>query len=149
VWLFAAAVVLLVCRNSDRVGERKWHLLVTGLVATVAYAAFPLVSGSLWATGVLVAVAAAAGYAVFMVFWTVPPVFLEARGAAMGIAMISALGQLGGLSGPAVVGWAFQETGSIYVGFSVAAVTILVGTLICVFAIPHTRLRRVDGVVRP
>jgi MFS family permease len=149
VWIFAAAVVLLVCRNSDRVGERKWHLLVTGLVATVAYAAFPLVSGSLWATGVLVAVAAAAGYAVFMVFWTIPPVFLEARGAAMGIGMISALGQFGGLSGPAVVGWAFQETGSIYVGFGVAAVTILAGTLLCVFAMPHTRLGRADGVVRP
>ncbi len=68
--------------------------------------------------------------------------FLEARGAAMGIAMISALGQFGGLSGPAVVGWAFHETGSIYVGFNIAAVTIFFGTLLAVFAIPHTRLRR-------
>jgi hypothetical protein len=87
--------------------------------------------------------AAAFGYAVFMVFWTIPPVFLEARGAAMGIAMISALGQFGGLSGPAVVGWAFQETGSIYIGFSVAAATLaVIGTLLAVFAIPHTRLRK-------
>jgi hypothetical protein len=80
---------------------------------------------------------AASGYAVVMVFWTIPPVFLEARGAAMGIGMISALGQFGGLSGPAVVGWAFQETGSIYIGFAIAAVTILLGTLLAVFAIPH------------
>jgi MFS family permease len=145
VWIFAAIFVLLVCRNSDRVGERKWHMLVTGMMATAAYLALPLVSGSLWATGVLVAVAAAAGYAVFMVFWTIPPVFLEARGAAMGIGMISALGQFGGLSGPAVVGWAFHETGSIYIGFTVAAVTIFFGTLLAVFAIPHTRLRRPAG----
>jgi MFS family permease len=145
VWIFAAVFVLLVCRNSDRVGERKWHLLVTGMMATVAYLALPLVSGSLWATGVLVAIAAATGYAVFMVFWTIPPVFLEARGAAMGIGMISALGQFGGLSGPAVVGWAFQETGSIYIGFAIAAVTILLGTLLAVFAIPHTRLRKPAG----
>ena len=68
--------------------------------------------------------------------------FLEARGAAMGIAMISALGQFGGLSGPAVVGWSFQETVSIYFGFSVAAMILLAGTLLAVFAIPHTRLRR-------
>jgi MFS family permease len=142
VWIFAAVFVLLVCRNSDRVGERKWHMLATGLLATVAYLALPLAAGSLWASGVLVAIAAAAGYAVFMVFWTIPPVFLEARGAAMGIAMISALGQFGGLSGPAVVGWAFQRTGSIYIGFTIAAVTILIGTLLAVFAIPHTRLRR-------
>ena len=145
VWIFAAAFVLLVCRNSDRVGERKWHMLATGMLATVAYLALPLTAGSLWATGVLVAIAAAAGYAVFMVFWTIPPVFLEARGAAMGIGMISALGQFGGLSGPAVVGWAFHETGSIYIGFTVAAVTIFFGTLLAVFAIPHTRLRRTTG----
>ncbi len=63
----------------------------------------------------------------------------------MGIAMISALGQFGGLSGPAVVGWAFQTTGNIYVGFTIAAVTILVGTLLAAFAIPHTRLRKPAG----
>jgi hypothetical protein len=45
VWLFAAAFVLLVCRNSDRVGERKWHILVTGMMATVAYLALPLAAG--------------------------------------------------------------------------------------------------------
>ncbi len=145
VWIFAAAFVLLVCRNSDRVGERKWHMLVTGLLATVAYLSLPLAAGNLWASAVLVAIAAATGYAVFMVFWTIPPVFLEARGAAMGIAMISALGQFGGLSGPAVVGWAFQRTGSIYIGFTIAAVTILIGTLLAVFAIPHTRLRKPAG----
>jgi ACS family phthalate transporter-like MFS transporter len=142
VWIFAAIFVLLVCGNSDRVGERKWHMLATGALATLAYLCLPLTAGSLWATAALVAVAAASGYAVFMVFWTVPPVFLESRGAAMGIAMISALGQFGGLSGPAVVGWAFQDTGSIYVGFSIAAGTLAVGTLLAVFAIPHTRLRK-------
>jgi MFS family permease len=145
VWIFAAVFVLLVCRNSDRIGERKWHMLVTRLLATAAYLALPLAAGSLWATGLLVAIAAAAGYAVFMVFWTIPPVFLEARGAAMGIAMISAVGQFGGLSGPAVVGWAFHETGSIYVGFTIAALTIFIGTLLAVFAIPHTRLRKPAG----
>ena len=145
VWIFAAAFVLLVCRNSDRVGERKWHIMITGMLATVAYLALPLAAGNLWATAVLVAIAAAAGYAVFMVFWTIPPMFLEARGAAAGIAMISALGQFGGLSGPAVVGWAFHETGSIYIGFTVAAVTIFLGTLLAVFAIPHTRLRKPAG----
>jgi hypothetical protein len=31
----------------------------------------------------------------------------------------------------------------------VAAVTILAGTLLCVFAMPHARLGRADGVVRP
>ena len=146
VWIFAAIFVLLVCRNSDRVGERKWHMLVDRGAGHRRVSVPAVTAGSLWATAVLVAVAAASGYAVFMVFWTVPPVFLESRGAAMGIAMISALGQFGGLSGPAVVGWAFQDTGSIYVGFSIAAATLAVGTLLAAFAIPHTRLRRPELV---
>jgi nitrate/nitrite transporter NarK len=61
--------------------------------------------------------------------------------------MISALGQFGGLSGPAVVGWAFQETGNIYIGFTLAAVLLLAGALLAVFAIPHTRLRRPEPAV--
>jgi MFS family permease len=61
VWIFAAAFVLLVCRNSDRVGDRKWHILATGMLATAAYLALPLAAGNLWATAVLVAVAAASG----------------------------------------------------------------------------------------
>ena len=142
VWIFAAAFVLVVCSNSDRMGERRWHIAVTGLLAVAAYFALPLAAGNLWLTSILVALGAAGGYAVFMVFWTIPPVFLEGRGAAMGIAMVSALGQFGGLSGPAVVGWAYQRTGSIYVGLSTAGAVLLAGTMLAVFALPHTRLRR-------
>jgi sugar phosphate permease len=141
-WVFAAIVVVLVCGNSDRVGDRKWHLLITGVVGTAVYFVLPLAAGSLWASAVLIALGLASCYAFFMVFWTVPPVFLEARGAAMGIAMISALGQFGGLSGPAIVGWAFQSTGNIYFGFSLAAGILFVGTLIAVFALPHGGLHK-------
>jgi MFS family permease len=146
VWVIVAGFVLLVSRNSDRMLERKWHLLLTGLLAGVAYLALPLVAGNLWATAFLVMLSAGGGYAVFTVFWTIPPLWLEGTGAAMGIAMISALGQFGGLSGPAVVGWVFQETGSLYTGLAIAALLLLVGTAIAVFAIPHARLmRRVEA----
>ena len=144
-WAVGAVVVLWVCHNSDRVGERKWHIFFTGMTSAAAYFLLPLASGSVWGTAALVTIGLSSGYAMFMVFWTMPPVFLEARAAAMGIAMISALGQFGGLSGPAVLGWVFQETGSIYIGYSLAAVFVVVGTLLAVFAIPHTRLRKPGG----
>jgi MFS family permease len=139
VWIVAAIVCVSVGRHSDHAGERKWHLLITGLVAAAAWFALPLTSGSVWATACLVAVANACAYTVFVVFWTVPPLFLEARGAAMGIAMINALGTFGGLSGPAIVGWTFQSTGNIYIGFAIATAVFLIGTLIAVFALPHAR----------
>lgn len=142
VWVVVAIVVLLVCRNSDRVGERRWHIAISGVVAGAAYLALPLGAGSVWITAVLIMLGAAGGYVVFTVFWTIPPAYLEGRGAAMGIAMVSAIGQLGGLSGPAVVGWAYKSTGSLYLGLSIAGAVILAGTAVAVFAIPHTRLRR-------
>ena len=142
IWSVVAIFVLLVSRNSDRVGDRRWHLLATGVLAGVAYLTLPLAAGNLWATAFLVMLSAGGGYAVFTVFWTIPPVYLEGRGAAMGIALVSALGQFGGLSGPAVVGWAFQETGSLYLGLSLAAVLLLIGVMVAVFVIPHSRLRR-------
>jgi hypothetical protein len=46
-----------------------------------------------------------------------------------------------------VVGWAFQSTGNIYIGFSIAAGILVVGTLLAVFALPHTRLRKPDALV--
>jgi MFS transporter, ACS family, phthalate transporter len=120
-WAFGSIIVLLVCRNSDRVGERKWHLLATGIISVSAYYALPLAHDSVLATAILIAVGLAFGYSNFIIFWTLPPVFLEARAAAAGIAMISSLGQFGGLSGPALVGWLYQATGSIYVGYYVVA----------------------------
>ena len=115
------------------------------MLASATYFLLPLAAHSLWATAVLIAIGAAGGYTVFIVFWTIPPVFLEGRGAAMGIAMVSALGQFGGLSGPAVVGWAYQATGNIYIGLSIAAGVLLTGTAVAVFAIPHSRLRKPGG----
>jgi len=141
-WAFGSVIVLLACRNSDRVGERKWHLLATGLACSAAYFALPLAHGSVWGTAALLAIGLANGYSMFMIFWTIPPVFLEARGAAAGIAMISSLGQFGGLSGPAIVGWVFQKTGSLYYGYDLMAAAMLIATLLATFAIPHTKLRK-------
>jgi nitrate/nitrite transporter NarK len=145
-WAFGSVVVLLVCRNSDRVGERKWHLLATGLISVSAYYALPLAHDSVPATAALIAVGLAFGYSFFMVFWTLPPVFLEARAAAAGIAMISSVGQLGGLAGPAMVGWLYQSTGSIYVGYHVAATGMLISALLATFALPHARARKLGPV---
>jgi len=47
-----------------------------------------------------------------------------------------------GLSGPALLGWAYRETGSVYVGVGIAVAALLVGTALAMFAIPHARLPR-------
>src|ERR1035437_271830 len=64
VWVIVAIVVLLVCRNSDRVGERRWHIAISGVVAGAGFLGLPLAAGNVWATAMLVMLGAAGGYVV-------------------------------------------------------------------------------------
>jgi MFS transporter, ACS family, tartrate transporter len=89
----------------------------------------------------MLSVCVGTAYALFMVFWTIPSVWLEGRGAASGIALISSMGQFGGLLGPWSVGKLSDMTGSLNTGLSMAAILIGIGTLLATFAIPHRRLR--------
>jgi ACS family tartrate transporter-like MFS transporter len=64
-------------------------------------------------------------------FWAMPPLFLSGRGAAAGIAIINAVGNLGGFLGPYAVGWAKQTTGDyaggmLFLSLSLIAAAVLV-----------------------
>jgi ACS family tartrate transporter-like MFS transporter len=45
-------------------------------------------------------------------FWPMPSVFLTGAAAAVGIALINSIGNLGGYVGPFIVGWIRNSTGS-------------------------------------
>ena len=50
-----------------------------------------------------------------------PPLFLRGTAAAGGIALINAVGNLGGFVGPYLVGWIKESTGSYNAGMGVLA----------------------------
>jgi len=59
---------------------------------------------------------------------TLPTEFLEGRKAAAGIAAINSIGNLGGFTGPYLIGWAKTATGSFTLGLMVSAVTLFLST---------------------
>jgi len=75
------------------------------------------------------------------VFWAIPPIFLGGTAAAAGIAMINAVGNLGGFVGPSVVGW-LRSTGG---GYS-QGLLFLAGALVVQAALVATL--RLPGSVR-
>ncbi|HVK01851.1 MAG TPA: MFS transporter, partial [Armatimonadaceae bacterium] len=106
---YTAAGVIMVANgfHSDRTGERRWHIAIPaavgalGLVASALFAASPALS--------LAALSVAAGgmWATLGPFWSLPPLALARRGGAAlagGIALINAVGNLGGFLGPFAVG---------------------------------------------
>jgi ACS family tartrate transporter-like MFS transporter len=133
-FVFALAGMVLIGRHSDRTGERKWHVATcgataaTGLVlAAVFQASVPLLVVSFTLSQV--------GQRSFQgVFWAIPRLFLGGASAAAGIALINAVGNLGGFVGPSLVG--FLRRGSADYGSGLLALAgglflqaVLVSTL--------------------
>lgn len=124
-FVFAAIGLVLVARNSDRTGERKWHTALSAFfggvfLAASAFAPTPLV-------GLLLLCAAAFGvWAVLGVFWSLPTQFLTGAAAAGGLAAINGFAQVGGFAGPYLVGWIKDTTQS----FTPALLTLAAGPII-------------------
>lgn len=72
-------------------------------------------------------------YAAQPIFWTLPGRFLSGAPAAAGIAMINAIGNLGGYLGPFTVGAIKQYTGHLADGlYFLAAGVLVLGVLLTV-----------------
>ncbi len=115
--------------HSDRTQERKWHLVLLMLLATVgwmfaAYAGNPLVQ----LLGVCMA--ATGSYTAMSIFWTTPDQAMSFKARAIGIAMINAAGNIGSALNPLVVGWLKDLTQSFTAGIGYATVLLVVGSLL-------------------
>jgi MFS transporter, ACS family, tartrate transporter len=103
---------LFVGWNSDRLQERRWHVLVPLILAAAALACTPATRGHLGLT-VTCFVIAAAGLKVYMpAFWALPNLFLTSSAAAASIGLINSVGNLGGFWGPTVLGRVSRATSS-------------------------------------
>jgi ACS family tartrate transporter-like MFS transporter len=63
-------------------------------------------------------------------FWALPPAFLTGTSAAAGIALINLAGNFGGFTGPSLMGWASDATGSYGGGLIVGAAPVVVSAAI-------------------
>ena len=114
---FVLALVAMVAigRHSDRTGERKWHVACCAMAAAAGLSVAAAAGTRLVPLVIGFTICQMAQRSILSVFWAIPPMFLRGSAAAAGIAMINAVGSLGGAVGPTVMGWLKQTTGS-YVG---------------------------------
>jgi sugar phosphate permease len=135
-YLAALAGMYLLGRSSDRHLERRWHLASTLLVSACSFALLGLAQGHTVLSIALMALGAAAALSAVPLFWTIPPAFLNAAGAAGGIAVISSLGNLAGVVSQAAVGAIKTATGDLYLAFDLIAVVLVLGALALLIGIP-------------
>lgn len=139
VFLAGAAGTYIVGFSSDRRMERRWHLVASCAVIALCFTLLPLTAHSVPLAITLLSIAAAASYGSFVVFWTMPPVFLPGKSKASGIALITSLGGIGAFVSPTLVGWMKSTTGSIYLGLIILGGISLIGALLILVTIPANR----------
>jgi len=142
-YVLALAAMLAWARSSDVRRERVFHVVAPALLAAAGlFAAGHLDGGA--ATIVALSVVVVSTYSALVVFWTFPPSFLGGTAAAGGIALVNAIGNLGGFFGPYLVGWLKDRTGGYAAGMNVLAAGLIV-TAFTVYA--FSRSRRAPAMV--
>ncbi len=123
---YALAIVAMVWwgRRSDQKGERRLHLAAAALVGAVGLAASAL-APTPTLSFIALCVATVGLWSMFGVFWAVPSDFLSGTAAAAGFALINSFGALGGFTGPFLVGFVHDRTGSFSASLLVLAVFVL------------------------
>jgi MFS family permease len=131
---YAIAAVAMVwwCRRSDRSKERVRHIAIASLVGFLGLAASAAVDSPLLSV-LAITIGAAGTLAILPIFWTVPAAILNGAAAAGAIALINALGNVGGFAGPFMIGWIKDVTGNYTWGLLAAAFGVLSTGVIALF----------------
>lgn len=127
----AAGGMYISAVRADRGGE---HCLRAGAclaLSAIGYAGAALLPTPIGRVGGL-ALGFIGTNAAFAPYWCIPPMLLRGSAAAAGIALVNALGNLGGFLGPYAMGWFIDVTGSTRGAFLGAAVLGLVAAALCV-----------------
>jgi MFS transporter, ACS family, tartrate transporter len=127
--LAGAVAMLLMGVLSDRSGRRVFHAAGTLLVAAAGASIAALATDRLVVVVALI-IAASAGTAFLPVYWCVPPRFLSGSVAAVGVALINSLGNLGGFAGPAALGAVRGASGGFTSGLLAIGGTCVVAALV-------------------
>ncbi|MBN3724539.1 MFS transporter [Burkholderia sp. Ac-20379] len=103
-YLFATAVMIVWSRHSDRHGERRLHsALPLGLAALALL--FAGLTRNPYVAIAMISLSLAGLYAFKSPFWALPTLFLTRSTAAVSIAVINSIGNLGGFVGPFAIGY--------------------------------------------
>jgi ACS family tartrate transporter-like MFS transporter len=140
-YVFGTIGLVLWGYSSDRRKERRWHLIVSTALAAVGLFCAGWLSHSLWAV-VAVAVAAIGIYGSRPSFWPMPSLFLTGGAAAVGMALINSIGNLGGYVGPMIVGWIKDSTKSFEMALYFLGACALLSAVITLLATRATDAAR-------
>ncbi|WP_124095695.1 MFS transporter [Burkholderia gladioli] len=127
----AAIGMVLICRHSDRVLERRWHGALSALVGALALCLLPVLAHELAATLVLLSIASIAVFVTIPLLWAqASDYFAGSPAAAPAIALVNSLGLLGGFASPFAMGWLKALTGTLTSGLYLMTALLALGACV-------------------
>jgi len=134
----AAAVGMVICgRMSDAARERRWHIVVPGILGTAGWVVSVLFAKDVAIAELALTVATTGVLVTLAQFWCLPTSVLAGAAAASGIAVINSVGNLAGFVSPYAVGWIIDATHSTTLGVYTLAFCLLVGSLLALTMPKH------------
>ncbi|VVD60721.1 MFS transporter [Pandoraea anhela] len=126
----AVVGVLVWGASSDRMRERRWHIVVPFLLSAVAMFVFATGQHGTVMTVVLFSLINLGAAAAMPVVWALPSTFLKGSAAAAGIAFACSLANLGGFGSTYFIGWLRDTFHTQSAGIYGFGVCMLIGCLL-------------------
>jgi len=127
----AAAIGMVVCgKMSDAARERRWHIVVPGVIGTAGWLVSILFAKDIAIAEVALTIATMGVLVTLAQFWCLPTAVLAGAAAASGIAVVNSVGNLAGFVSPYAIGWIIDATHSTSLGVYTLAGCLLVGSLL-------------------
>jgi ACS family tartrate transporter-like MFS transporter len=124
-YVAAAIAMVVVGLHSDKTGERRWHLAIPAFVGAIGLFAAAQSSSTLFLI-VAISIGSVGVQSMVGPFWAIPTTLLAGSAAAVGIALINSVGNLGGFFGPYIIGFVRRETGGFAGGLLMVGGTLAV-----------------------
>jgi ACS family tartrate transporter-like MFS transporter len=109
--------------HSDKTGERRWHAAIPLLAAGLMYGCLIPARHDVPLALLVLLLGSGFFYAYLPVCWSIPTMMLTESAAAATFGLINSVGQLGGLAGPAAIGFLSVRTHSLTAGFGLIALS--------------------------
>jgi len=128
-YVLGIAMMIAVAYSSDRLGERKWHMVATSALAGVFLLALPLGGAGTFGLICFLTLSIGAFMGRYGPFWTLPTELLPPAVAGVGIGLINGAGNLGGTVGPYFFGVLRTEFGDFKLALAAAGVSLILSSL--------------------
>lgn len=146
--LAAAVVMYLAGLSSDRTGDAKFHFAAMLFLCAVGLGVLGFSLASAGGVIASIALTSIAASSAVVVFWNMPGRFFAGNAAAVAIALISSVANVGGFFAPTLLGAVKESTGSVAPSLWGVAILYLLASLATLAFIRQRRRTRATAAIQ-